>query len=46
MIFGQAPFNPILGETHHVSKGSLNVLLEQVLDSNAFYLLYIMLTNI
>ncbi|XP_042440726.1 oxysterol-binding protein-related protein 4C-like [Zingiber officinale] len=29
-IFGQAPFNPILGETHHVSKGSLNVLLEQV----------------
>ncbi|THU47161.1 hypothetical protein C4D60_Mb09t12620 [Musa balbisiana] len=29
-LFGQAPFNPILGETHHVSRGSLNVLLEQV----------------
>ncbi|KAF2309712.1 hypothetical protein GH714_004750 [Hevea brasiliensis] len=29
-IFGCAPYNPILGETHHVSKGSLNVLLEQV----------------
>ncbi|XP_050215936.1 oxysterol-binding protein-related protein 4B-like [Mercurialis annua] len=29
-IFGAAPYNPILGETHHVSKGSLNVLLEQV----------------
>lgn len=30
LIFGVAPFNPILGETHHVSKGTLNVLLEQV----------------
>ncbi|XP_065851407.1 oxysterol-binding protein-related protein 4B-like [Euphorbia lathyris] len=29
-IFGVAPFNPILGETHHVSTGSLNLLLEQV----------------
>ncbi|CAL5001092.1 unnamed protein product [Urochloa decumbens] len=29
-IFGFAPYNPILGETHHVSSGSLNVLLEQV----------------
>ncbi|WCJ42263.1 Oxysterol-binding protein-related protein 4B [Euphorbia peplus] len=29
-IFGVSPYNPILGETHHVSKGSLNVLLEQV----------------
>ncbi|KAJ3704605.1 hypothetical protein LUZ61_008310 [Rhynchospora tenuis] len=29
-IFGLAPFNPILGETHHVSRGNLNVLLEQV----------------
>ncbi|URE40151.1 Oxysterol-binding protein [Musa troglodytarum] len=29
-LFGQAPFNPVLGETHHVSRGSLNVLLEQV----------------
>ncbi|KOM28964.1 hypothetical protein LR48_Vigan627s001300 [Vigna angularis] len=28
--FGVAPYNPILGETHHVSKGYLNVLLEQV----------------
>ncbi|KAK9268466.1 hypothetical protein L1049_000217 [Liquidambar formosana] len=30
VIFGVAPYNPILGETHHVSKGNLNVLLEQV----------------
>ncbi|XP_004487976.1 oxysterol-binding protein-related protein 4B-like isoform X2 [Cicer arietinum] len=29
-MFGTAPYNPILGETHHVSKGNLNVLLEQV----------------
>lgn len=29
-IFGVAPFNPVLGETHHVSRGTLNVLLEQV----------------
>ncbi|CAL5184547.1 unnamed protein product [Lathyrus oleraceus] len=29
-IFGLAPYNPVLGETHHVSKGNLNVLLEQV----------------
>ncbi|KAI4344451.1 hypothetical protein L6164_011678 [Bauhinia variegata] len=29
-VFGVAPYNPILGETHHVSKGTLNVLLEQV----------------
>ncbi|CAO2173437.1 unnamed protein product [Urochloa humidicola] len=29
-IFGFAPYNPILGETHHVTAGSLNVLLEQV----------------
>ncbi|XP_058113005.1 oxysterol-binding protein-related protein 4B-like isoform X2 [Magnolia sinica] len=29
-IFGLALFNPVLGETHHVSRGSLNVLLEQV----------------
>ncbi|RDX65815.1 Oxysterol-binding protein-related protein 4B, partial [Mucuna pruriens] len=28
--FGVAPYNPTLGETHHVSKGNLNVLLEQV----------------
>ncbi|KAJ4709256.1 Oxysterol-binding protein [Melia azedarach] len=30
LIFGSAPYNSILGETHHVSRGSLNVLLEQV----------------
>ncbi|XP_010927220.1 oxysterol-binding protein-related protein 4C isoform X1 [Elaeis guineensis] len=29
-IFGLAPFNPVLGETHHVSRANLNVLLEQV----------------
>ncbi|KAI4335373.1 hypothetical protein L6164_014022 [Bauhinia variegata] len=29
-IFGYAPYNPILGETHHVSKGNLNVFLEQI----------------
>ncbi|XP_045788974.1 oxysterol-binding protein-related protein 4C-like isoform X3 [Trifolium pratense] len=30
VTFGVAPYNPILGETHHVSKGNLNVLVEQV----------------
>jgi hypothetical protein len=30
VIFGVAPYNPILGETHHVSRGNLNFLLEQV----------------
>ncbi|WMV36852.1 hypothetical protein MTR67_030237 [Solanum verrucosum] len=30
LMFGVAPYNPILGETHHVSRASLNVLLEQV----------------
>ncbi|KAL3623500.1 hypothetical protein CASFOL_029494 [Castilleja foliolosa] len=30
LAFGVAPYNPILGETHHVSRGPLNVLLEQV----------------
>ncbi|XP_051203124.1 oxysterol-binding protein-related protein 4C isoform X1 [Lolium perenne] len=29
-IFGFAPYNPVLGETHHVSGGSIHVLLEQV----------------
>ncbi|XP_028774089.1 oxysterol-binding protein-related protein 4B isoform X2 [Neltuma alba] len=29
-LFGVAPYNPVLGETHHVSRSSLNVLLEQV----------------
>ncbi|KAL6585597.1 hypothetical protein OROMI_002241 [Orobanche minor] len=28
--FGLAPYNPILGETHHVSRGTLNVILEQI----------------
>ncbi|XP_027332870.1 oxysterol-binding protein-related protein 4B-like [Abrus precatorius] len=28
--FGVAPYNPTLGETHHVSKYNLNVLLEQI----------------
>lgn len=36
--FGVAPYNPILGETHHVSKGYLNVLLEQVLVASQFVL--------
>ncbi|KAJ8620260.1 hypothetical protein MRB53_028789 [Persea americana] len=30
VIFGVVPFNPVLGETHHASRGTLNVLLEQV----------------
>lgn len=30
--FGVVPYNPILAETHHVSKGNLNVLLEQVVS--------------
>jgi hypothetical protein len=30
VIFSKVPYNPILGETHHVSCGNLNVLLEQV----------------
>ncbi|XP_022756558.1 oxysterol-binding protein-related protein 4C isoform X2 [Durio zibethinus] len=29
-LFGCAPYNPILGETHHVSRATLNVLLEQI----------------
>ncbi|CAO2841789.1 unnamed protein product [Amaranthus hypochondriacus] len=28
--FGVAPYNSVLGETHHASRGTLNVLLEQV----------------
>lgn len=43
-IFGQAPFNPILGETHHVSRGSLNLLLEQVTSwfcSSVGYLIFL-----
>ncbi|KAF8400204.1 hypothetical protein HHK36_013500 [Tetracentron sinense] len=30
LIFGVAPFNPILGETHHVSADTLHVLMEQI----------------
>ncbi|CAA7060300.1 unnamed protein product [Microthlaspi erraticum] len=30
VIFGMSPFNPVLGETHHVSNGDINVLIEQV----------------
>ncbi|CAH2077937.1 unnamed protein product [Thlaspi arvense] len=30
VLFGQAPYNPVLGETHHVSNGHINVLIEQV----------------
>ncbi|GMN62073.1 hypothetical protein TIFTF001_031165 [Ficus carica] len=29
-IFGFVPYNSILGETHHVSRGTLNVLFEQI----------------
>lgn len=36
LAFGVTPYNPILGETHHVSTANLNVLLEQV---------YILMTN-
>ncbi|KAJ7534672.1 hypothetical protein O6H91_13G104800 [Diphasiastrum complanatum] len=28
--FGKAPYNPILGETHHVSFGKFNLIAEQV----------------
>ncbi|CAH8318112.1 unnamed protein product [Eruca vesicaria subsp. sativa] len=30
IVFGMSPYNPILGETHHVSHGHINVLTEQV----------------
>ncbi|CAA7062429.1 unnamed protein product [Microthlaspi erraticum] len=30
LIFGMAPYNPIIGETHHVSHGHINVLAEQI----------------
>ncbi|KAF8114019.1 hypothetical protein N665_0043s0088 [Sinapis alba] len=30
VLFGYAPYNPVLGETHHVSNGHINVLIEQV----------------
>lgn len=37
LMFGVAPYNPILGETHHVSRGGLNVLLEQVISCYNIY---------
>ncbi|CAN7071725.1 unnamed protein product [Brassica oleracea var. botrytis] len=30
IVFGMSPYNPVLGETHHVSHGHINVLTEQV----------------
>ncbi|XP_038999023.1 oxysterol-binding protein-related protein 4C-like [Hibiscus syriacus] len=30
LVFGVVPFNPVLGETHHVSRATLNVVLEQI----------------
>ncbi|ESQ42678.1 hypothetical protein EUTSA_v10015272mg [Eutrema salsugineum] len=30
LIFGMAPYNPVVGETHHVSNGHVNVLVEQI----------------
>ncbi|CAN8230514.1 unnamed protein product [Cochlearia groenlandica] len=30
LVFGMSPYNPVLGETHHVSNGHINVLTEQV----------------
>ncbi|XP_010536899.1 PREDICTED: oxysterol-binding protein-related protein 4B-like [Tarenaya hassleriana] len=30
LIFGMAPYNPLLGETHHVSHAHIHVILEQV----------------
>lgn len=44
-IFGFAPFNPILGETHHVSKGTLNVLLEQVILIDSISQLHAMIVK-
>lgn len=46
VIFGVAPYNPILGETHHVSRGNLNVLLEQVLFFFAFLDSFLLLTTL
>jgi hypothetical protein len=44
-IFGFAPYNPVLGETHHVSTGSLHVLLEQVPDLGKIYKFYTISEN-
>ncbi|EOA16752.1 hypothetical protein CARUB_v10004961mg [Capsella rubella] len=30
VVFGMSPYNPVLGETHHVSNGYINVIAEQV----------------
>ncbi|CAH8275343.1 unnamed protein product [Arabidopsis lyrata] len=30
VVVGMSPYNPVLGETHHVSNGYINVLTEQV----------------
>ncbi|PIA43832.1 hypothetical protein AQUCO_01800107v1 [Aquilegia coerulea] len=45
-IFGVAPFNPILGETHHVSRGSLNVMLEQVIQLSSIKQLHCDIENV
>lgn len=34
--FLKAPYNPVIGETHHVSVGELNVLCEQVCSPASF----------
>ncbi|KAG7546168.1 Oxysterol-binding protein superfamily [Arabidopsis suecica] len=30
LVFGMSPYNSVLGETHHVSNGHINVIAEQV----------------
>ncbi|EOA14321.1 hypothetical protein CARUB_v10027497mg [Capsella rubella] len=30
LVFGMAPYNPVIGETHHVSNAHINVLVEQI----------------
>jgi len=37
LIFGLAPYNPVIGETHHVSNGHINVLAEQASVLFFFY---------
>lgn len=37
LIFGMAPYNPVIGETHHVSNGYINVLAEQVIFPFFFF---------
>lgn len=46
--FAKAPYNPILGETHHVSVGHLNVLCEQVnlhINTCCCFILRLLLPN-